>query len=44
MDTVEGRVPLQVPQAWEFPEPYRSKLIEFLWGSSDVLEHLAVEM
>lgn len=44
MDTAEGRVPLQVPQVRESPEPYRSKLIEFLRGNSDVLERLAVEM
>lgn len=44
MDTAEGRVPLQVPQVRESPDPYRSKLIAFLRGNSDVLEHLAVEM
>lgn len=44
MDTAEGRVPLHVPQVRESPEPYRSKLIEFLRGNSDVLERLAVEM
>jgi len=44
MDTAEGRVPLQVPQVRESPEPYRSKLIDFLRGNSDVLERLAVEM
>lgn len=44
MDTAEGRIPLQVPQLRESPEPYRSKLVDFLRGNSDVLEQLAVEM
>lgn len=44
MDTAEGRISLQVPQVRESPEPYRSKLVEFLRGNSDVLEQLAVEM
>ena len=44
MDTAEGRVPLQVPQVRESPEPDRSKLIDFLQGNSDVLERLVVEM
>ena len=44
MDTAEGRVQLQVPQVRESPEPYRSTLVDFLRGNSDVLERLAVEM
>jgi putative transposase len=44
MDTAEGRIQLQVPQVRESAEPYRSKLVEFLRGNSDVLERLAVEM
>jgi putative transposase len=44
MDTAEGRIQLQVPQVRESPEPYRSRLIDFLRGNSDVLEGLAVEM
>jgi transposase-like protein len=44
MDTAEGRIQLQVPQVRESPEPYRSKLVEFLRGNSDVLERLALEM
>lgn len=44
MDTAEGRVPLQVPELRENPQPYCSKLVEFLRGNSDVLERLAVEM
>lgn len=44
MDTAEGRVQLQVPQVRESAEPYRSRLVDFLRGNSDVLERLAVEM
>ena len=44
MDTAEGRVKLQVPQVRESVEPYRSRLVDFLRGNSDVLERLAVEM
>jgi len=44
MDTAEGRVQLQVPQVRESAEPYRSTLVDFLRGNSDVLERLAVEM
>ena len=44
MDTAEGRVKLQVPQVKESAEPYRSRLVDFLRGNSDVLERLAVEM
>ena len=44
MDTAEGRVKLQVPQVRESLEPYRSTLVDFLRGNSDVLERLAVEM
>ncbi len=44
MDTAEGRVKLQVPQVRESAEPYRSRLVDFLRGNSDVLERLAVEM
>jgi putative transposase len=44
LDTAEGRVKVQVPQLRESPEPYGSKLMEFLRGNSDVLERLAIEM
>lgn len=44
LDTAEGRVQVQVPQLRESPEPYHSKLMEFLRGNSDVLERLAIEM
>ena len=37
MDTTEGRILLEVPQVRESPAPYRSKLIDFLRGNSDVL-------
>jgi putative transposase len=44
LDTAEGRVQIQVPQVRESPEPYRSRLIEFVRGNSDVLQRLAIEM
>lgn len=44
VDSAEGRVWLQVPQVRETPEPYQSKLMDFLRGNSDVLERLALEM
>jgi putative transposase len=44
MDTAEGRIQMHVPQVRESPEPYHSKLVEFLRGNSDVLERLALEM
>jgi transposase-like protein len=44
VDTAEGRIPLQVPQVRQSPEPYQSKLMRFLRGNSDVLERLALEM
>jgi hypothetical protein len=34
MDTAEGRVQLQVPQVRESAEPYRSRLVDFLRGTS----------
>jgi transposase-like protein len=42
--SAEGEVELQVPQVRGAGAPYRSKLMEFLRGNSDVLEHLVVEM
>jgi transposase-like protein len=42
--SAEGEVVLQVPQVRGAGAPYRSKLMDFLRGNSDVLEHLVVEM
>ncbi len=44
MDTAEGRLQLEVPQVRHSPEPYRSKLVDFGRGHSDVLQRLAIEM
>jgi transposase-like protein len=42
--TAEGEIVVQVPQVRDAPETYRSRLMPFLRGNSDVLERLAVEM
>jgi putative transposase len=42
--TAEGEIVVQVPQVREAAETYRSGLMTFLRGNSDVLERLAVEM
>lgn len=42
--TAEGEVVVQVPQVRDAPETYRSGLMPFLRGNSDVLQRLAVEM
>jgi putative transposase len=42
--TAEGEIVVQVPQVRDAPETYRSRLMSFLRGNSDVLERLAVEM
>jgi putative transposase len=42
--TAEGEVVVQVPQVRDGPETYRSELMTFLRGNSDVLQRLAVEM
>jgi transposase-like protein len=42
--TAEGEIVVQVPQVRAAPETYRSQLMAFLRGNSDVLERLAVEM
>jgi putative transposase len=44
--TAEGEVPVQVPQVrdWIGEGPYRSSLMSFLRGNSDVLNRLATEM
>jgi putative transposase len=42
--TAEGEILVQVPQVRDAPETYRSRLMAFLRGNSDVLQRLAVEM
>jgi len=44
--TAEGEIPVQVPQVrdWIGEGPYRSSLMAFLRGNSDVLNRLAAEM
>jgi putative transposase len=42
--SAEGEIRVQVPQVRELDRPYRSKLMEFLGGNSDVLEYLVVQM
>lgn len=42
--SAEGEIVLQVPQVRGTEEPYRSKLMDFLRGNSDVLEYLVVQM
>jgi transposase-like protein len=42
--TAEGEVVVQVPQVRDAPETYRSQLMTFLRGNSDVLQRLAIEM
>ncbi len=42
--TAEGEMVVQVPQVRDVPVSYRSRLMSFLRGNSDVLERLAVEM
>lgn len=44
MKTAEGAVELAVPQLRGGDEPYRSRILAFLRGHSDVLERLASEM
>lgn len=42
--TGEGRIPIQVPQIRDSDGPFRSTLLGFLEGNSDVLERLVTEM
>jgi putative transposase len=42
--TAEGRAVVRVPQVRAAEVPFRSRLIEFLDGNSDVLERLVTEM
>ena len=42
--TAEGEIVVQVPQVRDAPQTYRSRLMTFFRGNSEVLERLAVEM
>jgi putative transposase len=42
--TAEGAIPVQVPQVRGSTEPFRSSLMSFLEGNSEVLERLVAEM
>jgi putative transposase len=42
--SAEGEIAFAVPQVRDRSEPYRSKLLEFLRGNSDVLEYLVMQM
>ena len=44
LKTAEGEVAIRVPQVRGASGPYRSKLMEFLEGHSDVLDRLVTEM
>jgi transposase-like protein len=42
--SAEGEIEVRVPQVREGEQPYRSRLMDFLRGNSDVLEYLVVQM
>jgi transposase-like protein len=42
--TAEGEIPVRVPQIRDAETPFRSTLLGFLEGNSEVLERLAMEM
>ena len=44
LKTAEGPIEVRVPQVRDGTEPYRSSLMSFLDGNSDVLERLVTEM
>lgn len=44
LKTAEGAVNVSVPQVRDSEAPYRSRLMDFLGGNSDVLERLVTEM
>jgi transposase-like protein len=44
LKTAEGPVSVKLPQVRDAEGPYRSRLMEFLDGNSEVLERLVVEM
>lgn len=44
VSTAEGKIPVRVPQIRDGDGPFRSTLLGFLEGNSDVLERLVMEM
>jgi putative transposase len=44
MRSAEGEIALAVPQVRETEQPYRSKLMEFFKGNTDVLDYLVLQM
>lgn len=42
--TAEGPVSFRIPQVRGSEEPFRPKILDFILGNSEVLEHLVVEM
>jgi transposase-like protein len=44
IETAEGEVPVAVPQVRQSVQTFRSRLLEFLKGHTEVLQRLAVEM
>lgn len=42
--SAEGEIEVRIPQVRESEQPYRSTLMDFLRGNSDVLEDLVVQM
>jgi transposase-like protein len=44
LHSAEGEIAFAVPQVRASEQPYRSKLLEFVRGNSDVLEYLVTQM
>jgi transposase-like protein len=44
MRSAEGEIELAVPQVRDAEQPYRSRLIEFFKGNTDVLDYLVLQM
>jgi len=44
MRSAEGEIELSVPQVRETEQPYRSRLMEFFKGNTDVLDYLVLQM
>lgn len=42
--SAEGDIRVEVPQVRQTPEPYQSRLMNFLRGNSDVLDYLVTQM